>query len=119
MASRAMVQAARELRQRQTPAESRLWACLRNRRLAGLKFRRQHPVANTNYVVDFFCYDQLLIIELDGEIHNYQGAADRERQGILEAEGYRVLHFTNEAVWLNLGDVLKQIVQFVAEESSK
>ncbi|GIL14410.1 MAG: hypothetical protein BroJett038_31300 [Chloroflexota bacterium] len=72
-ASEVLVQIARELRQRETAAEDLLWECLRNRRLANLKFRRQHPVANTPYVVDFFCYDHRLVIELDGAQHAARG----------------------------------------------
>ena len=69
MASKAMVQIAKDLRQRQTSAEAIVWECLRNRRLNGLKFRRQHPIAGANYVADFFNYESHLVIELDGDIH--------------------------------------------------
>ena len=61
------VDAARNLRQNQTDAEKKLWDCLRNRQLDGLKFRRQHPVPP--YTVDFFCEEKGLIIEIDGGQH--------------------------------------------------
>ena len=61
------VPAARDLRQRGTPAEELLWDALRNRRLDGLKFRRQHPVGP--FVIDFCCPSRQLAIELDGEVH--------------------------------------------------
>src|SRR3954453_23429898 len=98
MASKAMVQIARDLRERQTSAEAILWECLRNRRLGGLKFRRQHPIAESNYVADFFSYEHHLVVELDGSIHDLQQAADAERQHDIEALGYRVIRFSNEQV---------------------
>src|SRR3954452_13514330 len=96
MASKAMVQIARDLRERQTSAEAILWECLRNRRLDGLKFRRQHPIAGISYVVDFFSYENHLVVDLDGSIHEHQQAADAERQHDIEALGYRVIRFNNE-----------------------
>jgi very-short-patch-repair endonuclease len=117
MAARAMVYIARELRGRQTPAENLLWQCLRDRRLAGLKFRRQHPVANTPYVVDFFCYEYRLVIELDGGIHSTQQEADAQRQAELEALGLRVLRFPNDLLYTHLEDVLTAIVQAALADS--
>jgi very-short-patch-repair endonuclease/type I restriction-modification system DNA methylase subunit len=111
MASRALVQIARDLRQRETSAEQVLWECLRDRRLANLKFRRQHPVPQTTYVVDFFCYEHRLVVELDGEIHARQVEADRVRQQALEALGLRVLRFPNEMVFHDLTSVLAAILQ--------
>ena len=58
---------ARRLRREQTPAEQKLWARLRNRRLAGRKFRRQMPLGK--FVADFACYDARLVVELDGGQH--------------------------------------------------
>ncbi len=101
------VPAARELRTRQTPAEVLLWEALRNRRLAGLKFRRQHPVGP--FVFDFCCPDHRLAIELDGAVHATQHDHDVEREALLTAAGYRVLRFTNVAVQTNLAGVLDQI----------
>ena len=110
MARQTMVQIARQLRQRQTDAESLLWECLRDRRLAGIKFRRQHPVAQTGYVVDFFSYDAGLVVEIDGPIHDRQRRADLERRAHLEKLGFRVMRFTNEQVFTDLETVLAQIV---------
>lgn len=114
-ASKAMVYIARNLRQRQTPAEVILWEALRNRRLAGLKFRRQHPIANTAYVVDFLCYDARLVIELDGEVHTKHKTEDTLRQANIEAQGFRVLRFKNEAVYLDVMGVLEQIIKTALE----
>ncbi|MFW5709616.1 MAG: DUF559 domain-containing protein, partial [Chloroflexota bacterium] len=109
IASEAMVQISRELRQRQTPAEELLWEALRNRRLNGLKFRRQHPIADTQYVVDFLCYEARLIVEIDGGIHHQQKQTDHIRQTAIEALGYRFIRFTNEDISNDLQWVLANI----------
>ena len=72
MAAQVMVELARDLRQRMTNAEAVMWHALRGRRLAGLKFRRQHPVAGTAFVADFLCYEPRLVIEIDGSVHATQ-----------------------------------------------
>jgi very-short-patch-repair endonuclease len=111
MATRAMVQIARDLRQRDTNSEIILWECLRSRRLGELKFRRQHPVAGTIYVVDFFNYEYRLIIELDGGIHDEQQVADAMRQREIEALGYRFLRFRNEQILDDLENTLMAIIE--------
>ena len=98
---------ARFLRQRATPAEAALWEALRHRRLAGLRFRRQHKVAG--FIVDFFCPEKRLVVEVDGPIHETQSEADAARDALLRATGYQVLHATNDAVLENLTAVLKTI----------
>lgn len=110
MASKVLVQIARDLRQRETPAETLLWEALRNRRLANLKFRRQHPIANTAYVADFLCYTCKLVIELDGGIHTIQQTDDALREETIAAQGYRILRFRNEDILDNLEDVLTTIL---------
>ena len=108
------VPAARDLRGRQTQAEGILWDALRDRRLDGLKFRRQHPIGP--FVVDFCCPKRRLAIELDGEVHALQREHDAERESLLATAGYRVLHFPNEAVRDNLPSVLAVIQAAVASE---
>ena len=87
---------ARALRNRQTKAESLLWYVLRNRRLCGLKFRRQFPVEP--FIADFACVKARLIVEIDGGYHDYTYADDRSRQRRLEQSGWKVLRFSNEDV---------------------
>jgi very-short-patch-repair endonuclease len=87
---------AREMRQTPTPAESALWQLLRNRRVTGAKFRRQHAIER--FIVDFICLEHKLIIEVDGEIHQHQQDYDTVRQAFLEYQGFCVLRFSNEAV---------------------
>jgi very-short-patch-repair endonuclease len=98
------VPAARELRGRETRAEGILWEAIRNRRLNGLKFRRQHPIGP--FVVDFCCPDRNLAIELDGGVHAAQAEHDTQREALLAAAGYRVIRFPNEAIYGDLPTVL-------------
>jgi very-short-patch-repair endonuclease len=105
-----IVQAAREQRRQPTPAEKKLWDALRGRRLAGLKFRRQHPYGQ--FVLDAFCVEHQLEVEVDGDVHDdlAQAARDAERTKFLKERGIRVLRVSNEEVENNLRDVLRRIV---------
>jgi very-short-patch-repair endonuclease len=105
-------QSARRLRQQLTPAEAHLWSALSCRQLAGLKFRSQHPVGR--FIVDFYCPSCKLVIEVDGDIHGQQKDYDNARTEQLQAFGYQVLRFTNEAVLNDLQTVLAHIIK-VAE----
>jgi very-short-patch-repair endonuclease len=88
---------ARQLRRDATFPERVLWSVLRDRRLSGVKFRRQHPVGP--YVVDFYCISHRLVVELDGNSHAERGREDRERQAYLESvAGVRVLRVGNDDV---------------------
>ncbi len=106
-----IVQAAREQRRQPTPAEKKLWDALRGRRLAGLKFRRQHPYGQ--FVLDAFCVEHQLEVEVDGGVHAdpAQAARDAERTKFLEERGIRVLRFGNDEVENKLDEVLKRIVE--------
>ena len=107
---------ASELRQRSTPSEAVLWQALRNRRLAGRKFRRQEPIGV--YVVDFFCSEERLIIEIDGGIHEQQKEADSVRQELIETVGLRFLRFSANEVETNLPAVLHEIRAAFSENSN-
>jgi type I restriction enzyme R subunit len=113
-----LVETARELRQRQTPAEDVMWALLRNRQLAGLKFRRQHQVGS--YVVDFFCDELNLIVELDGSAHGIeaQQKKDKKREAYLRSLGFMVLRFENSIFTNNPESALKQIAKFKSPSTS-
>jgi len=89
-----LVEIARALRQSQTPAEEIFWQMVRNRRFLGFKFRRQHQIGL--YIVDFYCHDQHLVVELDGEIHEIQQKADEMRDAYLRSIGLRVFRITND-----------------------
>ena len=103
--------AARELRQVETETEKIMWESLRGRRLNGLKFRRQHPYEH--YVLDFFCVEHQLAVELDGSVHDVldQVKYDEERTRFLNERGLRVIRFRNEDVKKNLASVLQRIVE--------
>jgi very-short-patch-repair endonuclease len=112
MASRVPI--ARKLRRDQTDAERTLWFRLRNRRLNGLKFRRQMPIKS--YVVDFCCESAHLVIELDGGQHAERSSEDTKRTTDLEAYGYLVLRFWNNDVLSNIDAVVETIVATVSQE---
>ncbi len=99
---------AQELRQPQTPAESRLWSRLRNRQLGGFKFRRQHPIGRL--IVDFYCAACRLVIEIDGDSHEEQVEYDLARTEWLNDQGYRVIRFSNRDVYHHIDAVLKAIL---------
>jgi very-short-patch-repair endonuclease len=100
---------ARQLRHEQTDCETRLWQHLRAHRLFGLKFRRQQPVGD--YVVDFFCSEHRLVVELDGGQHRERAAFDLERDAWLRSHGYAVLRYWNNDVMGNLDGVLEDIAR--------
>jgi very-short-patch-repair endonuclease len=109
-------QRARELRQPQTQAEAILWRQLRDRRLKGLKFRRQHPIGR--FIVDF-CYPKhKLVVEIDGDTHATQTEYDAARAEWLEMQGYRVIRFTNQEVYRQLPAVLEAILAACQEETA-
>ena len=98
---------ARQLRREQTNAEKKLWACLRSRQLGDFKFRRQFVIGP--FIADFCCFEQRLLVELDGGQHGDQIAADRRRSDFLLARGYHVLRFWDNEVMKNIRGVLQQI----------
>jgi very-short-patch-repair endonuclease len=105
-----LTKTARLLRQRQTEEERKLWARLRDRRLNGLKFRRQEPCGP--YVADFLCEAAQLIVELDGSHHGdpNQSARDSERTRRLNDLGYQVLRIWNADLRSNPDRVFDEIV---------
>jgi very-short-patch-repair endonuclease len=107
--------AARELRKGQTPAENILWEYLRDRRLAGHKFRRQQAVGR--FIADFICKERLLVIELDGVVHLTQKERDAERDLYLKACGYEVVRFRNEEVTDDINAVLERIIEKLNDPS--
>jgi very-short-patch-repair endonuclease len=107
----ALKPAVRQLRHDQTRAEDALWEYLRNRQIANLKFRRQHAI--DRFVVDFYCADASLVIEVDGSAHNDSRAQDALRQDFLESMGLRVLRFPNDDVLNHIDDVIASILDTV------
>jgi very-short-patch-repair endonuclease len=102
-----MQRRAAELRQNQTPAETKLWSRLRAHRLGEIHFRRQYAIGN--YIVDFCAPRKKLIIELDGSQHLEQAVYDEDRTAFLKSKGYRVLRFWNNQVMNDLEAVMRAI----------
>lgn len=100
-------QRAKELRREMTPAERQLWQQLRANRLDNWHFRRQQIIAG--FIVDFYCHQAGLVVEVDGPIHDDQPEADAERDTILGAHGLTVLRFTNRQVMNDMSTVLREI----------
>ena len=98
---------ARQLRRGQTDAEGVLWRQLRARRLAGYRFRRQHPIGP--YVVDFVCLEAKLVIEVDGASHEDQ-TRDERRDRDLALRGYRSIRVWNNDVYESLDGVVDLIL---------
>ncbi len=98
-----------DLRRSMTEAEKLLWRKLRNRQVKGYRFRRQHPIRD--FVVDFFCYDAKLIVELDGDVHNdpFQMERDKERTKVLKDLGLTEIRFSNDEVFNNPDEVVSKI----------
>ena len=82
---------ARDLRRNGSRAERKIWEFLRDRRLTGAKFRRQHPIGP--YFADFACVSRKIFIEIDGDHHAFQIEADAHRTAAMEIRGWRVLRF--------------------------
>ena len=98
---------AREMRTSATDAEALMWSLVRGRRLLGLKFRRQHAVGR--YILDFYCDELQLAVELDGGQHQEQVNYDAERTEKLERQGIRVLRFWNNDVMTQTEVVMKDL----------
>lgn len=114
---------ARDLRRNMTAAEDVLWANLRNRKLLNLKFFRQHPfiyqvIQNEPryFVVDFYCAEKKLVIEVDGNIHDFQVEDDLHREDILKSMNLTILRVKNEEVE-DIPKVLEKIRAFIKELS--
>lgn len=99
----------RQLRQHLTPAEALLWRAMRGRGVGGLKFRRQQGIGP--YVMDFYCPEVRLCVELDGSAHEYRYEYDERRTEYLAEQGIRVIRFQNEQVYKCLDAVVAEILR--------
>ncbi len=99
------------MRREPVTTEALLWKLLRNRRLDGLKFRRQVPIGP--YVADFVCFRHRIVVEADGPGHSQQVAYDADRDRWLKHEGFRVLRFSNEVIREETEAVLETILREV------
>ncbi len=105
----------RELRKRQTKAESLLWQELRSRKLGGLKFTRQHPLFVSDgrglryYIADLYCYEKRLVVELDGAIHERTRERDRDRDELICQLNLRVMRINNVEIENDIKKVLERL----------
>jgi len=114
-ASISTIRAASILRKNTTLAEKILWKKLRDRKLFQVKFRRQHPV--DIFIVDFYCHEIKLVIEIDGEIHNSEEVKDYDssRQYCLELLGLTLIRFINHEVIFDMDSVLRRIHIYISK----
>lgn len=105
---------ARKLRSEQTKAEYLFWEAARSRRFHGLKFKRQVPIGN--YIADFVCEHEKLIVELDGGQHDVETQKDDERTQALQNHGYRVVRYWNDDVIKNMDYVLEELKLVLGQE---
>jgi very-short-patch-repair endonuclease len=104
---------ARTLRRNLTDAERRLWSLLRDRRLDGHKFRRQHPVGP--FILDFACVEHQLVVEADGGQHA-DSERDKRRDIYLRRHGWRILRFWNHDILSNSEGVRSEILGVLAAD---
>lgn len=116
---KSITELARDLRKRQTPAEKVLWGILRNRKLNGYKFTRQHPIVYYQdrysynfFIADFYSAEHNLVIELDGDLHKHQKFYDEQKDLILNKKGLKVLRLKNEEI-RNREDLKRRILEMI------
>ena len=109
---------AKSLRRESTEAGKLFWKIVRNRAVNGLKFRRQHPIGH--FIVDFYCHEVKLAIELDGDVHDVDEVKqyDKARQKIIEELGITLLRFDNEVIFTNPDEALVKILEYVNKATS-
>ena len=110
-----LLEFAKVMRSNGTNVENLMWQLLRNKHFINLKFRRQHVISP--YIVDFYCHEIGLVIELDGSQHGTDDAVeyDAERTQFLEALGFKVVRYWNHDVLGNTEVVLEGLWQVCAE----
>jgi very-short-patch-repair endonuclease len=104
---------AHSMRLNPTSAEAKLWQTLKGKSLNGFKFRRQHPLFS--YIVDFYCSQAKLIIEVDGPIHDHQIPRDQSRDAFFKQQGCKILRFKNKDIYLNLDSVKSKIEHLLSQ----
>ncbi len=107
--SRVKLRRAKELRRGMTAAEAALWNQLRKNKVSGLHFRRQQVI--DGFIVDFYCHECALIVEVDGDIHDLQKDYDLERQSHLAVRGFHILRFSDDEVLYQMDAVLAKITE--------
>ena len=116
--NRELIKRARVLRSNMTRAEIILWSRLRSKKIDGYKFRRQQPIFD--YVIDFYCHELKLIIEVDGEIHSLTEKTDSDikRDKILKINGYHLIRLSNFEIETNIDATIRKIRTFIKSDLS-
>ena len=101
------------MRQRPTPAEDFAWELFRDRRFLSLKFRRQHQIGH--YIVDFYCHEKRLVVELDGPVHDFdeRRTMDKNRDAFLDSLGSTVVRIRNKRLLLHTREALNEIADAI------
>jgi very-short-patch-repair endonuclease len=122
--NKAIKELCRDLRKRQTLAEQVLWKLLRNRKLQGYKFLRQHPLAKISvngkisfYIADFYCVEKRLVIEADGPIHEERKEYDANRDEVVQSYNIRTIRFKNELVINQTAQVIDEILKVLEAQN--
>ena len=115
MSKRIKTQLAKEFRKNPTKSEKIMWNALRNRQFLNLKFRRQYLV--NGYLIDFYCSELKLAVEVDGPIHSQkeQTENDQARQNIIEKKNIKFFRVKSKAIESNINQVLKELDVFIKE----
>ncbi len=103
------------LRNDLTPAEATLWRALKGRGVGGLKFRRQQGIGP--FILDFYCSECRLGIELDGASHQYKYDYDEQRTAYLRQQGIRIVRVSNEQVFTHLHGVVEEIIRVAKDDT--
>ena len=103
----------RRLRYRSTEPEQIFWYRIRNRQINNLKFRRQHSIGP--FVVDFYCAEKLLVIEIDGDSHATKRGilSDLNRTAFIESKGYQIIRYNNSDIINNIDGVLEDLMRLL------
>ena len=118
---RAAKRVCRDLRKKSTRSEQIFWDAVRNRKILGKKFLRQHPIffeymnQERFFIADFYCYEGRLVVELDGNTHDYQKEYDELRSYIINNLGIEVIRFRNRDIENNIGKVLIRLKTILGE----
>ena len=108
--TKAKLERAKELRREMTPAEKLLWQEIRANKL-GVRFRRQQVIQG--FIVDFYCHQAGLVIEVDGDIHDLQKEEDERREKVLSEMGLKIVRFGNDEVMRDLSAVVGKIKEII------
>jgi len=106
-----IIKLAQEMRRNLTPCEEILWIELSEKKISGCKFRRQHPIHR--YILDFYCHEKKLAIEVDGKIHQNKYDQDEYRDKYLQSIGIKTVRVTNDEILQDIDKVLSRIKAYL------